>query len=206
MVRRACRFFACTLGGLGIVAFLALSLRAQGNGGASSGEESSIRVRPLHVVGKEIIEPVGAVAVHCDIKPTSCPNPFNPESRGLVSAAILGSADLDVTHVDPASIRLEGVAAIRHAIDDVATPFVGDEQCDCTTDGRDGFADLTLKFRTPELAIAIAPIDLRQLRTLTFTGRFWDGTPFECTDCMKILFTVPTTVHPWSQIKILYRD
>ncbi|UCE02250.1 MAG: hypothetical protein JSW67_13515 [Candidatus Latescibacterota bacterium] len=204
MVRRACRGFACTLGGLAIVAASALSLHAQVNDGGASGEEPG--VRPLHVVGKEAVEPVTVVDVHCDIKPTSCPNPFNPESRGLVSAAILGSADLDVTHIDPRSIRLEGVAAIRYATDDVATPFVGDEQCDCTTDGGDGFADLTLKFRTPELAIAIAPIDLRQMRTLTFTGRLWDGTPFECSDCVQILFTVPNTLRPWGQIKSLYRD
>ena len=48
-----------------------------------------------------------------DIKPGSCPNPFNGKSKGSVPVAILGSADFDVTSVDPTTIELEGVLALE---------------------------------------------------------------------------------------------
>jgi hypothetical protein len=43
-----------------------------------------------------------------DIKPASCPNPFNPKSKGLVPFGIVGTPDLDVTQIDPMSIVLTG--------------------------------------------------------------------------------------------------
>jgi hypothetical protein len=55
------------------------------------------------------------VPVAVDVKPTSCPNPLNLTSNGLVPVAILGTADLDVTTIDPASIRLHGLAPVRSA-------------------------------------------------------------------------------------------
>ena len=94
-----------------------------------------------------------------DIKPTSCPNPFNCKSKGLVPAAILGTEELDVTQIDPATILLEGVAPVRWDYEDVATPyepFLGKEDClDCTTEGPDGYLDLTLKFDTQALLAAL---------------------------------------------------
>ena len=53
------------------------------------------------------------IEVPVDIKPTSCPNPLNPKSNGVVPVAILGTADFDVSQIDPASILLEGVAPLR---------------------------------------------------------------------------------------------
>ena len=43
-----------------------------------------------------------------DIKPTSCPNPLNRNGSGnaTVSIAILGTAEQDVTLIDPASIEI----------------------------------------------------------------------------------------------------
>ncbi len=67
-----------------------------------------------------------------DIKPGSCPNPFNGKSRGSVPVAIIGSADFDVTTVDPASVALAGVPALENwAIEDMTQP-VG-ENSDCHT-------------------------------------------------------------------------
>lgn len=48
-----------------------------------------------------------------DIKPGSCPNPFNPKSKGSVPVAIVGSNDLDVTTIDVTTITLEGVPAME---------------------------------------------------------------------------------------------
>ncbi len=43
--------------------------------------------------------------VALDIHPTSCPNPLNPKSRGLMPVAVLGTADFDVTLLDPVQSR-----------------------------------------------------------------------------------------------------
>ena len=73
--------------------------------------------------------------VAIDIKPGSCPNPFNLDSRGVLPVAVLGGADFDVASVDPATLRLEGVAPLRWAREDVATPVDGrkDSCSGCTT-------------------------------------------------------------------------
>jgi len=101
------------------------------------------------------------IDVSVDIKPTSCPNPINFKSKGVLPVAILGTDEFDVTQIDPASVRLEGVAPLRWAIEDVATPFVGDiDDCyDCTTAGQDGYDDLTLKFSTQEIVAALGDVN-----------------------------------------------
>ena len=70
---------------------------------------------------------------------------------------ILGTADFDVTQVDPESVRLRGVTPVDSALEDVATPFnafiVNGDYSDCTDEGPDGFQDLTLKFDTQEVKV-----------------------------------------------------
>ena len=67
-----------------------------------------------------------------DVKPGSCPNPFNGKSKGSVPVAIIGSADFDVTTVDPATITLEGVPALEEwVIEDNTQP--NEENTDCFT-------------------------------------------------------------------------
>jgi hypothetical protein len=67
--------------------------------------------------------------VFVDIKPGSCPNPFNVKSKGVLPVAILGAEDFDVTMIDPSEILLsrdgieEGVPPLRWSYEDVATPF-----------------------------------------------------------------------------------
>lgn len=48
-------------------------------------------------------------AISIDIKPGSDDNCFNSEGNGVIPVAILGSATLDVTHIDPGSVQLEGL-------------------------------------------------------------------------------------------------
>jgi hypothetical protein len=86
-----------------------------------------------------------------DIKPGVCPNPLYPSLRGKLPAAILGFAGFDVNRIDPASVRLEGIAPLKYEYQDVAAPFVpftGKSDCkkDCTTAGPDGYLDLVLYF------------------------------------------------------------
>jgi len=121
------------------------------------------------------------VPVHFDVKPGSCPNPINPKSKGVLPAAILGSSDFDVTTIDPASVRLrlqgseDGVAPIRWALEDVATPFESPEDkencfSDCNTMGRDGYTDITFKFDTQEVIAALGDFNAWDCLVLEVVG------------------------------------
>ena len=117
-----------------------------------------------------------ACDIAIDIKPESCPNPLNVKSKGVLPVAILGTEDFDVTRIDPASIRLEGVVSpLRWALEDVATPYgVGpiEEPADCslcTTEGSDGYTDLVLKFDTQAVVEAIGEVDDGDCLVLTLT-------------------------------------
>lgn len=126
--------------------------------------------------------------VEVDIKPTSCPNPLNVKSKGVLPVAILGAADFDITTLDPATIQLEGVAPLRWDWEDVATPFDGDkDDCDdCTEEGPDGFLDLTLKFNKQEIIAALGDIKDGDCLTLTLQGQ-QNGTPIVGEDVVVIL-------------------
>jgi hypothetical protein len=120
-----------------------------------------------------------------DIKPQSCPNPLNVKDKGNIPVAILGTSDFDVLNIDPTSVLFEGVAPLRWAIEDVTTP-IGGEPCDCTTDGPDGFDDLTIKFKAQELIAALGLVNNGDEMELTITGSLLDGTPIEGSDCVII--------------------
>jgi hypothetical protein len=121
-----------------------------------------------------------------DIKPGSCPNPLNVKSRGLLPVAILGSEDVDVDSVDIASIRLAGVAPIRSSFEDVGTPLVDANECECSTEGPDGFLDLSLKFETQRIVEAIGEVSHDDELTLELTGVLSYGTHIEGSDCVII--------------------
>jgi hypothetical protein len=131
-----------------------------------------------------------SVAVFVDIKPQGCPNPLNTKSKGVTSVAILGTADFDITQIDIASLRLEGVAPVRSSMEDVATPFTPtdglDDAHDCNDFGPDGFADLTLKFDTQDLIQALGDVEDGEVRVVTLTGVLHDGTPIEGQDVVVI--------------------
>lgn len=112
------------------------------------------------------------IRVSLDVKPGSCPNPLNTRSKGVLPAAILGAAGFDVTEIDPATVRLEGVPPLRWAIEDVGRPFTGvPEDCgDCIAGGPDGHPDLTLKFDTQAIVAALGRVSDRQCRVVRLTG------------------------------------
>jgi hypothetical protein len=144
-------------------------------------------------------DPISCVTyVHLDIKPQSCPNPLNTNSRGVLPVAILGTPDFDPTSVDPTTITLEGVPPIRWSIDDVAGPFEG-ELCDCGEAGPDGYDDLTLKFEAQEIVGACQPagrtakkeallLSNTEEKVLTLRGLDLNGAPFEGSDCVRIMY------------------
>ncbi len=79
-----------------------------------------------------------------DVKPGSEENPFNRNARGVLPAVLRGSAGFDVTQVDPATLRLAGVAPLRTSLEDVAEPLPPD-----------GFTDLAMKFDAQALVAGI---------------------------------------------------
>ena len=140
----------------------------------------------ITLIRDEILE------VPVDIKPQSCPNPLNVKSQGVLPVAILGTADFDVTQVDIASVRLEGIDPIRSSFEDVATPFepfTSKEDCslDCTEEGPDGHMDLTLKFYTQEVVEVLGEVSDGDCLVLKLTGVQYDGTPIEGEDVVVIL-------------------
>lgn len=136
-----------------------------------------------------------AEEVPVDIKPGGCPNPVNLASCGALPVAVLGSEDLDVNTIDIATIRLAGVGPVRSSYEDVATPVIDANECECNTEGPDGYTDLTLKFETQAIVEQMMNIlgDLvaADELVLTLTGSLADGTPIEGTDCVLVVGKVP---------------
>jgi len=150
-----------------------------------------------------------AKPVAVDIKPGSCPNPFNLKSRGVLPVAILGTPafdstpSFDVTLIDRGTLSLEwvgpirtsievaGVAPTRTSTEDVATPFTGEiTSCEnCTELGPDGNMDLTLKFSTQAIvqAIGVDNVNDGDCLVLTLTGKLEDDTPIIGEDVLRIL-------------------
>jgi len=126
-----------------------------------------------------------------DIKPGSCPNPFQMKNRGVLPVALLGTASFDVGEVDPATVRLEGVPPLRYSLGDVATPFEPyygkAASTDCTTGGTDGFVDMNLKFSHLAVAATLGAVSDREARSLKLTGLLRDGSPFVGEDIVLIL-------------------
>ena len=127
--------------------------------------------------------PPPVIRVSVDIKPRSWPNPLNVNKKGVLPVAILGTEDFDVTQIDPATVRLEGVAPLRWALEDVGTP--GDP-----LDGPDGFTDLTLKFAAQAIVAVLGPVNDGDVVVLHLTGNLkeeFDGTPIEGEDVVRII-------------------
>jgi hypothetical protein len=141
----------------------------------------------------KVFEPILEVAV--DIKPGSCPNPFNLSSRGVLPVAILGTEEFDVSAIDATSVRLQGVGAVRGSLEDVSAPADGGQECPCSEQGPDGYTDLTLKFKVQQLvqALAVTIDDLVQedVLTLDLTGVLTDETGIVGADCVIVVGQVP---------------
>ncbi len=136
--------------------------------------------------------------VSVDIKPGSCPNPLNVRSRGVLPVAILGTDEFDVRNIDPETILItregfDGILAIRHSYEDVGIPFEG-ELCDCddlneNDLNEDGYMDLILKFRVPELVdgLGLKEVESREIIPLTIMGNSVDGTIIMGEDCIRVI-------------------
>ncbi len=159
------------------------------------------------------------VEITLDIKPTSCPNPLNTRSQGVLSAAVAGSESFDVTEVDDRSLfllRADGIGGSVEPItgpsawtvwlEDVTTPFEG-ELCDCHELGADGIDDLLMRFSTPETVAALG-LDTEPKDTmieLSLRGLLIDGTVFSASDCVTIRGKAPPRRPPPRRLNVPLR-
>jgi hypothetical protein len=142
--------------------------------------------------------PPESINVALDVKPTACPNPLNVNAGGVLPVAIVGTEDLDVTHIDPATVQLMLLDPLRGNYEDVCTPYlplVGKaSQYDCIEEGPDGFMDMTLKFDNQDVAMALEFLsggltDGEEI-LVTLTGnllRDYGGIPIVGEDVVRII-------------------
>lgn len=118
------------------------------------------------------------IEVDIDIKPGSDPNSINLGEQGILTVAVLGSADFDVTTIDETTVELGGIDIttrgktnkIAFSIEDV---------------NGDGYDDFIAKFRVQDLVFEGA---LTTATTeLTLTGELEGGIPITGTDFVRIV-------------------
>lgn len=128
---------------------------------------------------------VQVIPVTVDVKPDDCGSHIKMKKNGVVPAAIMGEDGvLDVSQIDPATIRFDGVPPLRSAFEDVGTPGSCEGE-------RDGVMDLVLKFDNGLLTEALegaGAVDGEE-RTMSVTGNLLEefgGTPISGQDVVVI--------------------
>jgi hypothetical protein len=138
-----------------------------------------------------------------DLLPGSCPNiintgggdvelpGFRPGSaaanRPMLSAAVLGTKEFDVSRVDPATVLIAGIAPVSHQMMDVSRPLeMRETPCECAPSSPDGYVDLVLYFDQAQFMAALEPITDGEMQTLQLTGKTKTGVPLSGSDCLLI--------------------
>lgn len=125
-------------------------------------------------------------AVAIDIKPDSYPNSINPNSRGVIPVAILGSDTFNVADIDVTTLAFgpsgAPIAHLNGHLQDV---------------NYDGIMDLVTHYRTRDTGIACGD------ESATLTGGTIDGQPIEGTDSIQ---TVGCRVSRWPAIWMKDQD
>jgi len=168
------------------------------------------------------IAQAGTIEVSFDIKPTSCPNPFNSGYQKLLEGgtfptAILGDDEFDTSRINPNDglviVVPDGggklgetlIPPISVGYEDVATPVADNSNCNCTTDGPDGFIDLTAHFDHDAIDTALGQVNPGDEIVICIRGFLDDGTPFEGCDCIWIVGPVSVDSSTWGRTKAGYR-
>ena len=123
------------------------------------------------------------LTISMDIKPDSCTNPVNVKSKGKLPVVVLGTEFFDVTAIDPATLTLNGVAPLTWSYEDVTAPASCDQLAD-------GYADLKLKFDTPEFVASLGSVSDGDVLTITLEGNLkpeYGGQSFSSQDTITIL-------------------
>jgi DNA-binding beta-propeller fold protein YncE len=130
--------------------------------------------------GTKVATGPAPLAVPLDVRPDQCPNRLKIGSAEDLSVAIAGAPGLDVRQIDPASLRLKGLAPRSSSLTDVTTPYrpyTGRTRpSQCINPGPDGTRDLSFKFAGSSLAKALGPHAAGDVVVLHVTGKLKDGT------------------------------
>jgi hypothetical protein len=130
-----------------------------------------------------------------DIKSPSCPNPFNLGGNGVISMTIVGTADHDVTQIDPSTIQIwtvncgaGPVSPLRYNYEDKATPWPGGPACGCHTLGADGYLDLNFHLRRSdvEAGLGLGSYPNGSFVRIVFSAQTLDGCGIIASDCVRI--------------------
>jgi hypothetical protein len=109
------------------------------------------------------------IHVPIDIKPGDSPNCINNNGHGVIPVAILGSADFDVTQIDPATVQMEGLSIKTTGKRNKLLAHIADVN-------NDGFKDLMFQIEDRKGAFTEGS------SLATVTGTLLDGTSFEGAD------------------------
>ena len=150
-------------------------------------------VRTADLPFQTVVEP-DKISVKVDVKPNHCPNWLNGRGRGPLQVAVAGTMAIDVTTIDPNSLRLMGVSPSGAVLRDRVTPYSGSiqdppESDDCSAGGRDGRTDLSLTFDSRAVVAALGTVADGEVRIVTLTGSLYPaygGTPIEGHDVVRI--------------------
>ncbi len=120
----------------------------------------------------------------------NCLSPFDLWSNGVVKVIVLGKKGFRIGRIDPMSTRLEGVAPLGFAIEDVAAPINGRRRAKRhkhrSKTETDGIDDLALEFDTQEIVQALGDLNGDGMAVLELTGKLKDGTPILGEDIVVI--------------------
>ena len=106
-----------------------------------------------------------------DVKPGSDPSCFNSNGKGAIPVAILGTDSLDVTLIDPSTLKLDNQP--------VKTNKRGTPLVDITDINNDGIDDMVIKFKDNGVYLMSDTV-------AKLTGQLFDGQPIEGTDSICI--------------------
>ena len=130
-----------------------------------------------------------------DIKSPSCPNPFNLGANGMISMTIVGTAQRDVSTIDPSTVAIwtedcagGPVTPVRYHFEDKATPWPGGPACGCHTLGADGIMDLDFHFRRQDVenGLHLASYPSFSYVRIFVTAQTYDGCEILGTDCVRV--------------------
>lgn len=117
--------------------------------------------------------PIRAITVGVDIMPGGNPNTINLRAQGTLPVAILGSADFNVSMVDPTSVTLAGASVV---IKKNGLPMASMEDVN-----GDGFMDLVLHVAREGLQLHAGDTEA------VLEGKTYDGVAFRGVDSVKIV-------------------
>jgi hypothetical protein len=126
-----------------------------------------------------------------DIMPGTCKNPFNTQRKGPVRTVIPGSIGFDVSEIDVSSLYLwiDGnvVEPLRTRTQDITSPMINRDPCDCPPTDTDGIEDLVILFAAADIIRALGSASKDETRKLSLHGILLEGNDFTLANCITIV-------------------